>query len=329
MARTVTCIMRISSIAKQSNISLEVAALVFTNAGVLLLYIVNLIFAQRLFRAQHPSIGWSPLFSLLFKCLYILVVLTIAMVIVAVVQTFFSLNTNTHRIDRDIQLYGLTFFTVISFLPIVMVLLMLAIPRRPRGRRPDKFGHGRWREKIVILLLVSFLLCLETSYKCGTLWMDPVPITRPMPRYFNKAAYYCVTFTIEILVVALYAILRVDLRFYAPDGASKRKTFRPPEMKAVEKDVEAECEAAANAEPASSSATETTVGPEKSGTQKTGENEENLRRVFTEEETFDENDEDVFEDLEEMPEETLVDAKEKNVHDIPPEPTTYSAKTDP
>src|SRR5215469_10985998 len=116
MARIVTCIMRIASVSKPSNINLAIAALVFTNAGIIILYIVNLIFAQRLIRAQHPSFGWNRPFSLFFHCHYALTILTIAMVIVAAVQMLFTLSTHTHRIDRDIELYGLTVFTVMAFL---------------------------------------------------------------------------------------------------------------------------------------------------------------------------------------------------------------------
>lgn len=299
MARIVTCIMRIASVTKQSNINLAIAALVFTNAGIIILYIVNLIFVQRLIRAQHPSIGWSWPFSLLFQCLYVLIILTIAMAIVVVVQTLFTLNTNIHRIDRDIQLYALTFFTFVAFLPIPMVLLMLAIPRRPKGRRPDKFGHGRWREKITILFIASLLLCLEASYKCGTLWMKPVPITKPMPSYFSKGAFYAVTFTVEILVVFFYAILRVDLRFYVPDGASNRKTFQSLEMKDADKDVGVEAEATISEPPPTASTTETKVGSEENGTQMKRDKEMHMHRVFSEEETFDENEEGVYVETEE------------------------------
>ena len=294
MARIVTCVMRIAAIAKQSNINLDIAALVFNNAGIIILYIVNLIFAQRLIRAQHPSVGWSRPFSLLFHCLYILIILTISMVIVVVVQMLFTLNTHTHRIDRDIQLYGLTFFTTVAFLPIPMVLLMLAIPRRPKGRRPDKFGQGRWREKIAILLASSLLLSLEVGYKCGTLWSNPVPLTKPMPSYFSKGAFYGITFTIEVLVVYLYAILRVDLRFYVPEGARKHKTFQSVEMKDAEKDDGAEVEATTAGSPPTASTMETKVGIEESGTQNKGDKEIRMHRVFSEEETFDENEEGVY-----------------------------------
>jgi len=98
------------------------------------------------------------------------------------------------------------------------------------------------------------------------------------------------------LVVCLYALLRVDLRFYVPDGASKRKTFQSLEMKAAEKDVEVEAETNASGPPPTASTMETKVGSEESGTQKKGEK---THRVFSEEETFDENEEGVYVETEE------------------------------
>lgn len=323
MARIVTCIMRIASIAIPKNLNINIAALVFTNAGVIILYIVNLLFAQRLFRAQHPRVGWSRIVSYSFRALYYIVVITIIMLITVVVQSLFTLNTNTHRIDRDIQLTGLTIFTVISFLPILITVAILLIPRQ-NGRRPDKFGHGRWREKIVVLLTASFLICWGVCYKCGTLWMKPVPRTEPMPRYFNRAAFYIANFTVEIIVVFLYAIVRVDLRFWVPNGASKRRHYRIPEG---EKEREEEIGA-----PATASTTETRITEE----QPKDEEEEEMHGVFSEEETFDENEEGRMiegeekrlKDLEARAEvgETPFDAAAKEVHVEPPEPTIHPTR---
>lgn len=324
MARIVTCIMRIASIAKPTELNLTIAALVFTNAGVILIYIVNLLFVQRLLRAQHPHFGWSRPVSYIFKALYVDVVLTIIMVITALVQSLFTLSNNTHRIDRDILLYGITTFTVISFLPLPVVALTLAIPRHPKGRRPDKFGHGRWREKIAILLTASFLICFGEFYKCGTIWMKPVPVTQPMPNYFSKAAFYIANFTVEILVVTLYAVVRVDLRFWVPNGASKRRHFRVPEEKGVNE------EEGKIGVPATASTTETRVGEEQP-------KDEGVRGVFSEEETFDADEEGNvvdgaeekrLKDLEARAEagESPVDSMAKEVGVQPPKPTAHPAR---
>jgi hypothetical protein len=123
MARIVTCTMRIAAICKPHNTSLSIAASVFVAASVLLIFIINLLFAQRLIRAAHPNFGWNRIFSLSLKLLYILIVLTISMVITCTVQSFYTLRPRTRRIDRDFQLYGSIFFAIVSFLPIPMVTL--------------------------------------------------------------------------------------------------------------------------------------------------------------------------------------------------------------
>ena len=276
MARITTCVLRIAATAKATNLRLQIAAQVFTNAGVILLYIVNLIFAQRLLRAQHPRFGWSRPISYLFRALYVLIVVTITMLITVIVQAQYTLSTNTHRIDRDIQLYGITTFTILSFLPIPILGLMYLAPRRPTGRRPEKFGAGRWREKIAILAAAATLLTLGAAYRCGTLWKQPVPRTAPLPAYFSKGAFYVVYFTIEVLVVFLYAAVRVDLRFWVPNGASKRRHFREPEAEAKPEEI---------GEPATESTTKESRLPEEDA---------DFRGVFSEEETFDENEEGVY-----------------------------------
>lgn len=216
MCRVVTCILRIASATRPTNIKLALAAQIFVAAGVLLIYIVNLIFAQRLIRAQHPRLGWSFRFGMFFKLTYVVVAFTLIMVITITVQSFYTLNTNTRRIDRDIQLYCATFFAYVSFLPIPLTLLGLVLPRK---KRLEKFGTGRWRSKIFVLLLGSFIVCLGASFRCATSYLDPVPIRQPLPSYFSRACFYVFNFTLEILVIYLYLVARIDKRFHIPNGA--------------------------------------------------------------------------------------------------------------
>jgi hypothetical protein len=216
MARIVTCLMRIASVTLPHNARIAIAAQVFVSAGVVIIYIVNLLFAQRIMRGSHPNFGWHTALNTAFMALYALIVITIAMVIVVAVQSFYTLNANIHRIDRDVQLYGLTFFAIVAFIPLPLVLGGLVVPRR---HKLDKFGPGRWRTKIRILLLAALLIAFGAAYRAGIAWMAPVPRTMPMPAYYHKAAFYMVNFGIEIIVVYMYAILRVDRRFHVPDGA--------------------------------------------------------------------------------------------------------------
>ena len=215
MARTTACVLRIAWATHPANVRLAIAANIFVAAGVVLLFIINLIFAQRITRAWHPNSGWHPLFKRAFIAVYVLIVVSLVMLITASVQSFYTQNLNTKRIDRDIQLYGQTWFAVVSFLPIPIVLFGLVIPRKSHV---EKFGSGRWRSKIVILLTASFLLCLGASFRVGTSYKTPRPSNSP-PTYFNKPCFYIFNFTVEILVLILYVVVRVDRRFHVPDGS--------------------------------------------------------------------------------------------------------------
>lgn len=173
-------------------------------------------------RARHPHIGWSKPFKIIVPPITVaLTVVTLLMVIVVGIQSSFTSNPNTLRIDRDIQLYALTCFAVIAFLPIPIVLIMLAIPRRTYI---DKFGAGRFRTKVIILLLSASLLTLGAAFRAGTDWLPETLLRSTTPWYFSKACFYVFDFTIEIVVVLLYLIVRVDRRFYVPD-----KTHGPGE----------------------------------------------------------------------------------------------------
>ena len=215
MARTTTCILRIAWAFLPTNVRLGIAAMVFVNAGVLLLFIINLIFAQRVLRAVHPHFGWHKAIHLAFRVLYIMLLLSLAMIITVTVQSFYTLNKNTHRIDRDIQLFTSSYLLFISFLPIPLVMGGIIVPPKTRL---DKFGAGRWMTKVMILLGAAFLLCVGAAFRTGTLAKPPRPATQPA-WYHAKWCFYVFNFTIEFSVVFLYLVLRVDRRFHVPDGS--------------------------------------------------------------------------------------------------------------
>lgn len=218
MSRIATMIMRMVWATRPRNVRVAIAAQIFVAAGIVLLFVLNVIFSQRIVRAAHPHAGWHPIFHWAFIILYVLIVATLIMLITSVIQSFYTLNANTKRIDRDILLYGQTFYAVVSFLPFILVLGGLVIPRKTRV---EKFGHGRFRWKIAFLLSAAFLLCLGATYRAGTNYAGGErPINDP-PAYFSKACFYIFNFTIEIIVIIFYVIVRVDKRFYVPDHSKK------------------------------------------------------------------------------------------------------------
>jgi hypothetical protein len=222
MSRIVTTVLRIASTSLPTNINLAIAASVFVAAGVLILYIINLLFAQRILRSLHPSLGWHHTISIAFWALYGLVACTLVIVITATVQSFFTLRPRTRTIDRDLQLYAGTFLTVVSVLPILIVGAALAMPRKSAL---EKFGQGRYRTKVIIVLTGTFLCCLGAAFRCSTSWKRPVPLTHPRPAYFSKACFYIFNFTLEIVVVYFYGFVRVDRRFWIPNGAKGQGSY--------------------------------------------------------------------------------------------------------
>lgn len=215
MARITANVLRIAWASNLTNVSLAIAAGVMVNAGVVLLFIVNLIFAQRILRAYHPHIGWSKPATLAFRFLFFSIGANLVMVIVAVVYMFYTLNVTTRQRLRKIQLTATTYLAVLAFLPIVVVALCLALPRKAPM---DKFGQGRMRTKVRLLVFTAALLTLGAGFRAGVAY-EIRPATDPA-WFHHKACFYVFNYVVELLVVFSYALSRFDKRFHIPDGSS-------------------------------------------------------------------------------------------------------------
>lgn len=217
MARIVTMVMRIVWATRPRNVRIALAAQIFASAGVLILFLVNLIFTQRILRAAHPRFGWHRALSTVFKLLYALIVIILIMVVTTTVQSFYSLNANTRRIDRNIQLAAASYLSFIAFLPLPLIVLGFIVPRKTRV---EKFGTGRWRTKVFILLASTLLLSLGAGFRCATAFMPPRHRSEPA-WYHAKWCFYFFNFVIEAVVIYLYIAVRVDRRFFVPDGSKR------------------------------------------------------------------------------------------------------------
>ncbi|KAF3035196.1 hypothetical protein E8E12_000989 [Didymella heteroderae] len=215
VSRILTSILRITLTAQPQNVKLAIAASIFVAAGVLILFIINLVFAMRLVRSLHPRLGWHRAFGIIFKVLFVLIGATIIVVIASTVQSFFTVDPGQRATDRSLQLYGSTFLAIIATLPLPMVVLSLLIPYSP----PDRFGVGRLRTKVIVLLVSTTLLSIGAWYRCGSTWAPPIPRSQPLPGYLGKGPFYIFNFFVEIQTVLMYAIGRVDLRYHVPNGA--------------------------------------------------------------------------------------------------------------
>ena len=216
MSRIITFILRIIWALHQHNVRLAIAANIFVNAGVLVVYVVNLIFAQRILRARQPSLGWHPLISTILKVFYAGVGVALVLVIYSVVHSAYTLDLNILRITRDIQLAATTYLLVFTTLPIW--LLVAAHFVLPESADAEKFGHGSRRAQVTINVLSTCICITIAGFKAGTAWMPPRPVTDPA-WYHSKPAFYVFSFVLELLVLALLVLSRIDKRFHIPNGS--------------------------------------------------------------------------------------------------------------
>ncbi|OAA68392.1 hypothetical protein SPI_00587 [Niveomyces insectorum RCEF 264] len=219
MARITALVMRIVWASRPHNVRIAIAGNILTLAGVVLLFLVNLLFAQRLLRAYRPRVGWHRAVTLVFRFLFVSIVACLLMLIAATVDSFYTLNPSTRLIDRKIQLVGSTWYALLAFLPLPIVLLTVYLPPRPPFHGPvEPFGHGRLATKVRLLLFTSTLLALGAGFRAGANF-DARPLVRPA-WFDNKPSYYCFNYVIELIVVYTYTIARFDKRFHVPNGAS-------------------------------------------------------------------------------------------------------------
>lgn len=201
------------------------------DAGIVLLYLANLVFAQRIVRAQHPPFGWSKPFTILLQVTLVVTLGTVLCLIVAVIVSYYTLATSSQHAAREVQRYAATMLAIVAFLPFAIVGISGLVRRHPTIRRTkttDKFGEGSIRAKVAICLVSAALLSLRAWFRTGTILASPVPTetsTHPLqpthvPGYLSKACYYIFTFTIELSVCLLWLGLRIDKRFYVPDRAN-------------------------------------------------------------------------------------------------------------
>lgn len=217
MARITTLVLRIAWANRQRNVRLAIAANIFVNAGVLLVYIINFILAQRILRSKQPHLGWHPILRQGSKLLYSLILGALVMVITSTVLSLYTLDMHTRSQCRDVQLAAITYLLVFTCLPLAQVLIAFTLPRRPQE---ESFGQGGMTSKTAIVVLSSCLCILIAGFKAGVNWSPPRPVTNPA-WYDSKACFYVFNFVLEIMILSLLTFTRFDRRFHIPDGSTR------------------------------------------------------------------------------------------------------------
>ncbi|OQO08190.1 hypothetical protein B0A48_06984 [Cryoendolithus antarcticus] len=219
--RTITCSLRIAWAYNLDNVSLVIAAEILLNAGTLLIYFVNVAFAQRILRAKQPGIGWKRWLSVAIKSLYAVIGVVLVMTISTLVLSFYTLNQHTRNVCRDVYLFATSYLLFTAILPIALLLSAYLPKRSPHA---EQFGHGTTELKTLILVVTSSLGIIIAGFRAGTTYMTPRSVTTPA-WYDSKASFYCFDFVPEVLVLLLFVIARVDLLFIVPGDSSKTHCY--------------------------------------------------------------------------------------------------------
>lgn len=222
MARILTCVMRLVWASKQHNVRIAIAAQIFNNAGVLIVYLVNLIFAQRILRATHPKLGWNKALAHAFHASYALLAATLIMVITATVIMFYTLDPDTIQACVDCQRAAVIVLFLLTTAPLLLILASFLLPRSEAAQ--ETFGIGTNKNKALLLAVSACLAITLSGFKLGTTWEAARPGSNPA-WYDSKAAFYCFGFMLEVLILCVYIFGRVDKRFHVPNGSGKRRSY--------------------------------------------------------------------------------------------------------
>ncbi|KAI1461262.1 hypothetical protein F4805DRAFT_453687 [Annulohypoxylon moriforme] len=200
-----------------------IAASVMTQCGSVLIFIINLFFAQRVLRAYHPRLGWSRTAGVVVWFLIVCVLCCLVMAIVSTIHSFFTLDKATRRADRAVQLFAGSYLAFLAFLPVPIVAVAAAT--HPRRFHVEKFGYGRWRAKVGLLVFAALVATLGATFRVGVNF-DGRPGTAPA-WFHSRACYYGFNFVTDLVVSTAYLLARFDRRFIVPDGARGPGEYSP------------------------------------------------------------------------------------------------------
>ena len=217
VARVATLAVRMAWAADPRNARLALAATILVNAGVLVLYIINLLLAQRILRARRPSLGWHPVLRVAFRAVYVLTAAALVMVIAATVVGAYSLSPHTRRVCRALQLTATTYFLLVAVLPAALLAAAALIPLR-KGDVVETFGTGSMRTKAAVVAASTALCVTIAGFKAGAGWARPRPLSDPA-WFHGKPAFYVFLFSLEIITLAFLTATRIDRLFYIPNGS--------------------------------------------------------------------------------------------------------------
>ncbi|KAK4542449.1 hypothetical protein LTR36_006701 [Oleoguttula mirabilis] len=236
MARVITCVLRLAWATRPSNPRLALADQIFTNAGIVVVYVVILLLCQRVLRATYPRLGWNRRLNKTLSVLYVILVFALLLVIAFTILSVYTLSTTLRSVAHWMQRGGILYMLIFNVVSVGVLLLSLLLPRAPDS---EAFGSGTMRAKVTILEVAVFFGNFIAGFRTATAWAAARPASEPT-WYDSKAAFYIIMFGFEIVVVYLFLFTRIDRRFWVPSGSQKPGDYSRPAELDSEGDAEVE-----------------------------------------------------------------------------------------
>ncbi|KAI9728851.1 MAG: hypothetical protein M1834_007238 [Cirrosporium novae-zelandiae] len=225
MSRVSTCVLRLVWATRPENAHIAIAAQIFTNVGVLVIYIVVLLLALRIFRATHSKLGWNRLLGKTLTVSYVLLLIAVLLTIGFTILSYYTLNLTLKSVALWVQRGSILYIMIFNVMSLVLLLMSL-LPHAPDN---ENFGTGSIGSKLIILGVAVFFSIFIAAFRTGTAWSVPRPASNPA-WYDTKAAFYVLLFIFEIIIVYLFLFTRFDRRFWVPDGSKKSGDYSQIEL---------------------------------------------------------------------------------------------------
>lgn len=217
MARVATMVLRIVWTNQTANARLAIAANIFTNIGILVIYIVLLLLVMRVFRATHPSLGWNKLLRKTVRVSYFLLGGALILTVTFTILTFYTLNPTLRTVALWIQRVAILYMMMFNLMTMVLLLLSWLLPPASDN---ENFGTGSMESKLIILGVAVFFSVFIAGFRMGVAWSETRLASNP-PWYDSKAAFYVIEFGFEVIVLYLLLLTRFDKRFWVPNDSNK------------------------------------------------------------------------------------------------------------
>lgn len=215
MARIVSCVLRIAWTTRIENARLAIAASIFLNLGVMIVYAVVLVLASRILRATQPRIGWNPTLRKAIKISYIGIVVVVVLLLSFIIASVETLNQEVRTASLWIQRASNLYLLLLNCIAPIFLLFSCLLPTDPEA---ENFGSCSMRRKKIILGVASFFSLFISGFRCGTIWAAPRPASDPA-WYDHRALFYIVLLGFEIVVIYLFIFTRFDQKFWVPNGS--------------------------------------------------------------------------------------------------------------